>query len=326
MSTAFQIAGGTVMGREHYRLRANRQDAYRIERRGEVTVAVVCDGCGDPDSPHSEVGAALGARMIAHRLAVQLATDDCRLATPEGIGKTLEGVRRETLAGLRKLARSMGDDLVRAISDCLLFTVVGCAINATHAAFFSLGDGVIIVNGQATLLGPYPDNAPPYMAYALLDGCKEQCDLRFSIQHHTSTSALESFLIGSDGVRDLMEQGRQYLPGTNEVVGEIDTFWQAYEYYVNPHALNNRLRLINTDQVRIDWQAHRKATDWGRLADDTTLVVGIRVTHADQDKLHFGLKEFPSEVKFSAPQGAMGRCLKTYLPLKGGSVGGRFIA
>jgi hypothetical protein len=278
MSTAFQIAGGTVVGREHYRLRANGQDAYRIERRGEVMVAVVCDGCGDPGSPHSEVGATLGARMIAHRLAALLAAGADRLATPKAVEKTLEEVRRATLAGLRKLARSMGGDLAGALNDCLLFTVVGCAIDATHAAFFSLGDGVIIVNGQAMMLGPYPDNAPPYMAYALLDGCKEQCDLRFSIHHHMPASGLQSFLIGSDGVRDLMKEGMQYLPGTNEVIGEIDTFWRTSSYYVNPHALSNRLRLINTDQLVIDWQAHKKTTDWGRLPDDTTLVAGRRAT------------------------------------------------
>ena len=36
MTTQFEIAGGTVTGREHYRLRANGQDAYHIVRRGEI--------------------------------------------------------------------------------------------------------------------------------------------------------------------------------------------------------------------------------------------------------------------------------------------------
>ena len=172
MTTQFEIAGGTVTGREHYRLRANGQDAYHIVRRGETSVAIVCDGCGDPASRHSEVGAVLGARMIAQRLAGVLSSEAGRLATAEEAERLLEQVRREMLVSLRKLARGMSEDPVEAISECLLFTVVGCAITGEYAAFFSLGDGMIIVNDLHVKIGPYPDNAPPYLAYALLPDCQ----------------------------------------------------------------------------------------------------------------------------------------------------------
>ena len=95
-----------------------------------------------------------------------------RLATAEEAERLLEQVRREMLGSLRKLARGMSEDTVEAISECLLFTVVGCAISGEHAAFFSLGDGVIIVNDLHLKIGPYPDNAPPYLAYALLPDCR----------------------------------------------------------------------------------------------------------------------------------------------------------
>jgi hypothetical protein len=173
----------------------------------------------------------------------------------------------------------MGSDPVDAIRDYFLFTVVGCAIGPEHVAFFSLGDGVIIVNGQAQVLGPYLDNAPPYMTYALLDECNGDRDLRFNLHQHLPTSHLHSFLIGTDGVLDLMREEAHCLPGTDEAVGEITTFWSSGQNYVNSTVLGNRLRLINTNRTRIDWQARRKSTDWGRLPDDTTLIVGRQVTH-----------------------------------------------
>jgi serine/threonine protein phosphatase PrpC len=191
MTAQFEIAGGTVTGREHYRLRANGQDAYHIVRRGEASVAIVCDGCGDPASMHSEVGAALGARMIAQRLAGVLSKEAGRLATAEEAEQVLEQVRREMLGSLRKLARGMSEDPVEAISECLLFTVVGCAISGEHAAFFSLGDGMIIVNDLHMRIGPYPDNAPPYLAYALLPDCRGQADLRFTLHAHVATEELD---------------------------------------------------------------------------------------------------------------------------------------
>ncbi len=272
----FQVVGGTVMGREHYRMRANRQDAFRIERLDGIAVAVVCDGCGDPASPHSEVGAVLGARTIAHRLSALLAADEMLLSTQDGMEKVLERVRRDTLVSLRKLARTMGEDPEEAICDCFLFTVVGCAIGETHAAFFALGDGAIIANGVAIVLGPYENNAPPYLAYGLLGKGIEQHDLGFKVHRHLRTSELDNFLIGTDGVCDLIKDDGQTLPGTTEPIGGVEMFWHEAIHFSNPHALGNRLRLINTDQVRIDWQSHRKTTDWGRLADDTTLVVGRR--------------------------------------------------
>jgi hypothetical protein len=85
---------------------------------------------------------------------------------------------------------------------------------------------------------------------------------------------LKSFLIGSDGVCDLMELGGQNISVGRDVVGELDSFWNTDGYYENPYMLPNRLRLINTDQIKIDWEARKKVSELGKLSDDTTLVVG----------------------------------------------------
>jgi hypothetical protein len=262
MGAQFEIAGGTVTGREHYRLRANGQDAYAIVERGEISVGVVCDGCGDPGSKHSEVGAGIGARVVAHRLASMLGSNPGALSTEAETERTLERVRRDLVASLRKVARTMSDQPLDAVSECLLFTVVGCAITRENAAFFSQGDGVIAVNEQVMIIGPYPDNAPPYVAYALLPECQEQGDLRFTLHAHMRTEGLDSFMIGSDGVQDLIE------------AGEIDSFRADPLSYANPYSVSNRLRLLNTERTEIDWEGHRKSVRRGVLADDTTLIVG----------------------------------------------------
>jgi hypothetical protein len=203
--------------------------------------------------------------MIAQRLTDVLSCEAGRLATAEEAERVLEQVRREILAALRKLARGMSDDPVEAISECLLFTVVGCAITDEHAAFFSLGDGIIIINGRATTIGPYPENAPPYLAYALLPDCRGQVDLRFRLHAHISTEELDTFLIGSDGVNYLIDAS---------CPGGIEAFWTDPLHYENLYAISNKLRLLNTERTEIDWQEHRKSVQRGVLPDDTTLVVG----------------------------------------------------
>ncbi|HET6314229.1 MAG TPA: hypothetical protein VFH60_10355, partial [Chloroflexia bacterium] len=64
--------------------------------------------------------------------------------------------------------------------------------------------------------------------------------------------------------------------GKEDVAGGLDPWWREDLYYRNAAALPNRLRLLGTDCQRIDWDARRKLTDWGRVEDDATLVVGRR--------------------------------------------------
>ena len=59
----FQVAGGSVTGRAHAVLGRGNQDAFAWVDDDGVLVAVVCDGCSS--GRHSEVGAHLGARLVA---------------------------------------------------------------------------------------------------------------------------------------------------------------------------------------------------------------------------------------------------------------------
>ena len=263
----YEIAAGTVIGNDHYHARQNRQDAWWVERTPHALAAVVCDGCGDPASPHAEVGATLGARLLAGRLAALAGAGMPAEAA-------LEEARGALLAQIDALAAALGDR-EDALRRYFLFTVVGALITEDEATFFAIGDGVLGANDRLLTLGPYPDNAPPYPAYALIPGhpCAEA--RRFTIHLRLPTRDLERFVLGTDGAGPLLDD-RLVVPGTAEPAGGPGHWWATDRYFSNPAALPNRLRLLATDAPRLDWDARRKWTAWSRLRDDATLVVGRR--------------------------------------------------
>jgi hypothetical protein len=278
--TTFEIATGSVTGKEHYHARQNRQDGWWVERTrlrptsGDsipyALAAIVCDGCGDPGSPCSEVGAALGSRLLAHGL--------CELAAA-GLPaeEALERARVGLLAHLEALAAGMGDkeDAVRRY---FLFTVIGALITERKAIFFSIGDGLIAANDHLVTVGPYPDNTPPYVAYALIPSHRCTGASGFTIHLRVPTPELDRFMLGTDGAAPLLEGSLTIpgMPGKEEASCGRDR-WRAEDiYYTNPAALTNRLRLLAADSQTIDWEARRRVNAWGRLQDDATLVLGRR--------------------------------------------------
>jgi hypothetical protein len=162
----------------------------------------------------------------------------------------------------------MGSPLAAIVREFFLFTVLGCVLTQETVTLFSLGDGVFIVNGQITPLGPFPNNAPPYLGYALLGD-------RLSLQIHPPIplETLDTLLIGCDGVMDLIELADHSLLGQSNSVGSIAQFWQEDRYFENPDMLRRRLALINREITRPIWTEHRMIKTVGLLPDDTSLIV-----------------------------------------------------
>lgn len=244
---SFEIAAGTVIGREHRRAGRNNQDSYHVtETTGSIGFAV-CDGCGS--APHSEVGAQLGALMAARHIGycssaadVGFALGSCFLyPCPEYLGHP----------------------------DFLLFTCLAGRITEQSCDFYACGDGVVIVNGQETWLGPFEGNSPPYPAYPLLRSrgfrVDEQATSEFVEIASLQPEELDSFLIGTDGVYDLAQ------------VGPLSRFWEDDRFFTNPQALSRHLACLNKDRRDLDWEARRITQQPGLLADDTTLIVGRRI-------------------------------------------------
>ena len=256
MSIPFELAGGSIVGADHRAVPKNNQDAWHIARDGESLVAVVCDGCGS--SPHSETGAQLGARLIAFSV----------LRQARRVTWSFDDVRDDVLAGLRVLGLQMASGLRRVVEDYFLFSVIGVVFSGYSARFFSLGDGLIIINGEVIQLGPFPNNEPPYLGYGLLGD-----DVSFTVERAVSQDTLWQFLIGCDGagrpgLLQACEEDRK-LPGLEKTVGPISRFWEDDAVFSNPDVIRRRLKLIARD-----WPP--KGPEHGLLADDTTIVVGRR--------------------------------------------------
>lgn len=258
----FELAGGSVVGREHRRVGKNNQDAYGWSVAEAGVIAVVCDGCGS--GSHSEVGAKLGARMIVETMQRVLESD--LPLENEAIWPTMQQM---WLTQLQQVAAQLGGDRAQTIQDYLLFTIVGIVMTPTLTAVFALGDGVIAINDQVIQLGPFANNAPPYLAYGLLEEISEALPLK--VLQLLPTDQLQTLLIGSDGVSDLMQVAQQTLPGRSDVVGDI-TQWQDDRYFRNPDQVRRRLALINREVTTLtpSQQCLRQS---GLLPDDTTLIV-----------------------------------------------------
>jgi hypothetical protein len=259
MSTLpFDVAVGSVQGREHARSGRNNQDAACVRVSEHGLVMVVADGCGS--QPCSELGAQLGVRRVAQAAQARLARGE----TVDG-ADFLPGLQGDLLGLMEGLVSGLG----REVLGDLLFTLVGAVVTPSLTLVFSVGDGVWMLNGQVHALGPFPGNAPPYLAYSLLRGE----DVPLVQRALVPTEDVHALLVGTDGVGDLLDLSRARLPERDEAVGPLSRFWTEDRYFANPDAVRRRLAQLNREAVRADFAERRLLRTPGLLTDDTTLVV-----------------------------------------------------
>ena len=250
---SFEYAIGSIIGRNHVLAGKNNQDAYRIVANEKFIIAVMCDGCGS--GKHSEVGAKLGARLVINAIADllnQSPNQDLEISKPE----FWDSVKINLLQKLKDFVSLSNGDL-EFVNDHLLFTILGAVITSSETVTFSMGDGAIAINGKFTEIPPYADNAPPYLAYGLY---KPEA-LNFEIRDRLPTSELESLLIATDGIDDLVK------------VEDINQFWQEDRYFKNPDAVRRKLAMLNREETKPDWNKRELIKRSGVLSDDTSLVV-----------------------------------------------------
>lgn len=271
----FEMAGGSIIGRDHRVIPRNNQDGFHILQGRAASVGVVTDGCSS--GKHSEVGAKIGARLMTHAVMQEVIT--------HGVEDMYWGkVRLDLLTGLHGLALQMGGNFRETINDYFLFTLVGVVIGSRSATFFALGDGVVVVNGEVTTIGPFPGNMPPYVGYSLLEGRQIEVaeeDLRIQLVSEIPVDELDHFLIGCDGIAPRSAEQQPpglidlctedvALPGLSKTIGALNQFWQDDVIFRNPEALSRRLKLAARD-----WPVN--SAQHGLLSDDATLVVGRRI-------------------------------------------------
>lgn len=260
----FEIAAGSVVGRSHVQASKPNQDAFAHRSSPSGLVGVVCDGCGSGE--RSEVGAALGARIIA-----EAAMSAINAAADVTDGATWERIRERVLSVLAPLARAISTDRTRAeaINDLFLFTALGVAVARDKAAIFGVGDGIFAINDEIVRIGPFPGNAPPYLAYGI-----EAEGPRFTLHRTLATSEITSILVGTDGAADYESLvGASYPGAASQPVLPLRSFWRDDRYFRNEDALRRTLYLMNREATRPLWSERRLHKYPGLLEDDTTILV-----------------------------------------------------
>ncbi len=263
MQAQFEIVAGSVTGTQHQRVGKNNQDAYYSLLSEQAAIAVVCDGCGS--GQHSEVGAKIGARLVVETLWRAISSP-----TPHPPLLNWETVQQDLLTQLQALIQAMGENWQQTVSNYFLFTIVGAIITPSDVSIFSLGDGLILLNGQLISIGPFPGNAPPYLAYNLLNPKSNQW--QFQLHKQMNIDEAESIIIGTDGVNDLIAATGRTLPGKNIPIPPIHQFLED-RYFQNPDLLRRQLTLMNREVTKPNWQEHHLIKETGLLPDDTALII-----------------------------------------------------
>ena len=249
------VVSAVVTGARHVRSARNGQDAAVTLVARDVAVAVVCDGCSSGAS--SEVGARLGATLVARALIARLVRGE-RASDPQ----TWTAVRAEVVAMLRSIAaddrndRNATDGFVR---DHLLFTIVVAAVTRDEAAVWAIGDGAYVVDGETRTLGPFANNEPPYLAYDLYDEARPA-------HLEILSPATRTIVIATDGALDLGAA----------VDGDLGWF-AAARFLAHPDALRRQLAILARPQERIDWDERRVVRTPALLQDDCAIAIVQRV-------------------------------------------------
>ncbi len=231
-----RAAAAAVTGAHHRRIGRNGQDAAAAWVGEGAGAIVVCDGCSAGGS--SEVGARLGAELVIAAAARELAAG----ARASAIWPA---VHDHVLGALARLAAAMPGDRERVVHDCFLFTIVAAACRGDEVAVWAVGDGAYALGDRARVLGPFPENRPPYLAYALVGAAPaprlELADARCG-----------SVLVATDGPAEV---------GLGE-------FGDAGRYLRNPDALRRHLAVLARGDERIDWDGRRVERRAAALQDD----------------------------------------------------------
>lgn len=280
---SFEIAHGSVIGRDHRISGKNNQDSYHIYYDNNFMAAVVTDGCGDPSCSGSEVGAKLGAKLVTNaiREAYYLYYNTHLINSFWSLAEYYisEGIRDAVNVAYGSLWCHDEGMVKKIVNDMFLFTIVGVFATEEDFVIFTIGDGSAFVNDVPVYIEKWEDNSPPYIGYKLTgvyDNIVHKIygipATSFYFPLKTKTNTVRNFLIGTDGVDDFL-RAEDYIRVRNGN-GKISQFWENDEFFVNSNALTNRLNAINQDTQEINWEQQKVKKLNGPLRDDTTIIVG----------------------------------------------------
>lgn len=261
-SNQVQARAAAVTGASHLRVARNGQDAAAAWQDGPLALAVVCDGCG------SGARSELGAQVVARRMRAALAR---RLRAGAAVADLAlwSACRSEAAAELARLARSwcpeeldgsarpleapgaLAPEAREALGEALLCTVLVAAADRRDVAVWAIGDGAVVLGGELTVLGPFLDNAPPYLGYDVLG--------------HPPTPYLRVRPRGAAGVAAVATDGAA------ELGDELTALVHAPSSADHPDLLRRTLARWTRGEERVRWAERRIDRAPARLQDDAAV-------------------------------------------------------
>lgn len=278
----FSFAAGSVVGHDHVRrgpmfVGMNNQDAHLVGRSvaSGCIVGVVSDGCSQHE--RSELGAMVSASSVWKSL--------CRDVPPSG--ETNVMTWQAAKSNLVSSLSAIGIMLAYRLEDYAHATVIGFVIGEEWTTIFHIGDGFHCVNGDLVRVLPMDGSYPPYPIYdTLVMPIDDDLRRRFEEQIGERpfdfrtivhpTSEVDSILVASDGLRDLLDVEGDSMPfQPSQKVPHISSFWTDDTWFDSRYRLRQFLAACNNATVRPDGAGgvvRRPAL----LSDDTTIVVARR--------------------------------------------------
>ena len=266
------IAGGSIAGTAHTKPNSpgytNNQDAFIFGAFENISYGIVCDGCSS--SKHSEVGAKIAVKVFDDKFK-QFINEIKDFPEEEHWteGESIYEFYKEYIKSLMNVTHAMnvGNDFKNVVMDYFLFTVVFFISLPEKTFICSVGDGVYAVNGEITKIEAVEKNKPQYLGYGFINK-----DYRPSLNIvEIPTENIETLMIGSDGVNDLIAVENKIIPMSGESVGYISQFWDNPKMFLNADMVRRRLAIINHSVPYIDNGVPMMKV--GLLPDDTTLIV-----------------------------------------------------
>lgn len=288
MLGAFNVASARFLGLDHEMQRRNYQDYSLIRDDGNCTVYAVSDGAGG--GVHNEVGSALGLEILA-TLVMKMAEDGVAsldwAALLEAYVNELEAlICKMTGMPTRGMTPPAEQIFLGVASQFLTHTVVLCVMDEMTTQIVRFGDGYAGFNGYIISSELPGDEHPAFPVYALyrrlnlhrfkdVDWDRQYHGrIRFEILLNTRTADVQSFMVGTDGLRYIARNEHKLLPGRKTHVGPLVQF-MIDEKYCDPQNLENRLSLIGMPHPLFEPGDSRKP-DPGYLLDDVAVIVGHR--------------------------------------------------
>lgn len=297
----FQLASGSIVGRDHagrgnVLKGLNNQDGHSLLLPSEnprLFGVVVTDGCGSGEK--SEVGAAVGPDLLL-KIAAELYPahqpmpgDYAEDPLPRDFWTSLRAHGLLEISNMIHAQLRPGRTFKEVLEEKYRFTVFGALVDPNVGAWiFYDADGVYAINGEVTTvessdLDPDGRNVPSYWTYAL-----EPTNEFYRQPERTSfkvvyvpIAELDSILVGTDGVADLISVAETDLPGkSGKPVGPLSQFWTDDRYFdpQMPGKIHLQLRMVNREPLNTSGGGRHA----GLLRDDTTL--GVIRRHPEQPR------------------------------------------